>query len=283
MTLMAEQFGEPRTYHGEGAIWFRDALHCVDMLAGDVLRMNADGSLAARTNVGGIAATVRPRVGGGFVVGVDRGLALIDSDGVEVMLPELWSDPAVRMNEGNTDPFGGIYLGSMAYSKVTGGGRLYRLDPSGEVSVILEGVTISNGLDWSKDYSQAYYIDTPTHHIDVLDVAGPGVLAGRRTLIDVSEFRGGPDGMTVDAEGGIWVAFYDGSRVRRFAPDGTLTEEVVLPVTQPTSCTFGGPDLMDLFITTSRENLPDDEQPAAGAIFHVRPGVQGRPTLPYAG
>ena len=283
VNLVADQLGEPHAYHGECAVWFDGALHYVDMLAGDVLRMNPDGSLAGRTKVGGIAATLRPRSAGGFIVGVDRGFALIDPDGTQTTLPEVWSDPGVRMNEGNTDPFGGFYLGSMAYSKVTGGGRVYRLDPSGEVSLILEDVTISNGLDWSADYSQAYYIDTPTHRIDVFDVAGPGVLEDRRTLIDLSGYPGGPDGMTVDAEGGIWVAFYDGGCVRRFAPDGALTAEITLPVTQPTSCAFGGPDLTDLFITTSREDLPDDEQPEAGATFHAVPGVQGRPSLPFAG
>lgn len=283
MTLVAEQLGDPHTYHGECAVWFGGALHYVDMLAGEVLQMSPDGSLAGRTRVGGVAATIRPRAGGGYVVGVDRGFALIDADGTQRTLPEVWSDPGVRMNEGNTDPFGGFYLGSMAYSKATGGGHLYRLDPSGEVAVILDAVTISNGLDWSADYSQAYYIDTPTHRIDVFDVAGPGALEGRRTLIDLSDYSGAPDGMTVDAQGGIWVAFYDGSCVRRFAPDGTLTEEVSLPVTQPTSCAFGGPDMLDLFITTSREDLADDVQPQAGAIFHVRPGIRGRSPLPFAG
>src|SRR4051794_29232531 len=217
MSLLAEQLGDPHAYHGECAVWFDGALHYVDMLAGDVLQMATDGSLAGRTKVGGIAATLRPRTTGGFAVAVDRGLALIDADGSQTTLPEVWSDVGVRMNEGNTDPFGGFYLGSMAYSKVDGGGRLYRFDPSGEVTVILEAVTISNGFDWSADYSQAYYIDTPTHRIDVFDVAGPGTLEGRRTLIDLSDYEGGPDGMTVDAEGGIWVAFYGGGSVRRFA------------------------------------------------------------------
>jgi sugar lactone lactonase YvrE len=283
VTVLAQQLGDPYAYHGECAVWFDDALHYVDMLAGEVLRMDTDGSLAGRTKVGGIAATLRPRTAGGYVVGVDRGFAFVDPDGSRTTSPDVWSDPGVRMNEGNTDPFGGLYLGSMAYSKVDGGGSLYRLDPSGEVSVILEAVTISNGLDWSADYSQAYYIDTPTHRIDVFDVAGPGVLEGRRTLIDLAGYTGAPDGMTVDADGGIWVAFYDGSCVRRFAPDGELTAVIMLPVTQPTSCAFGGPDLADLFITTSRENLPDDVQPEAGAIFHARPGVVGRPPLPFAG
>src|SRR3954454_20830605 len=106
MSLLAEQLGDPHAYHGECAVWFDGALHYVDMLAGDVLRMNADGSQAARTKVGGIAATLRPRTGGGFAVAVDRGLALVDADGTQTTLRDAWSDAGVRMNEGNTDPFG---------------------------------------------------------------------------------------------------------------------------------------------------------------------------------
>lgn len=105
----------------------------------------------------------------------------------------------------------------------------------------------------------------------------------RRPLIEMPEGIGSPDGLTVDSEGSIWVAMYGGSSVRRYQADGILDGIVELPVTNVTACTFGGPALDELFITTSRENLDDGEQPLAGAVFHFRPGVDGLPVRPYAG
>jgi sugar lactone lactonase YvrE len=101
--------------------------------------------------------------------------------------------------------------------------------------------------------------------------------------VTVVEHDGLPDGLTVDREGGVWVAFFGGSAVRRFGPAGTVEEVLDLPVTQPTACTFGGDGLDELYITTSRENLPPDEQPQAGSVFRARPGVAGLPPTPFAG
>src|ERR671916_447776 len=130
--------------------------------AGDVMTLAADGSVERR-HVGSVAAAVRPRRGGGAVIGVERGFALEDSDGTVTHLGELWTDGSVRMNEGGCDPDGRFYCGSMAYDQRPGAGALYRLDPDGSVRVVLEKVTISHGLEWSPDGSRAYYNDTPTH------------------------------------------------------------------------------------------------------------------------
>jgi sugar lactone lactonase YvrE len=184
------------------------------------------------------------------------------------------------MNEGACDPDGRFYCGSMAYDKRPGAGSLHRLDPDGSVHVVLRGVTISNGLDWSPDASRAYYNDTDTQRIDVFDYDPKAGLSRRRTFATMAER---PDGLTVDAEGGVWVALSNGGAVRRYAPDGALDHELQLPVTKVTACTFGGDRLEQLFITTSRDGLPEGAEPQAGSLFCATPGVRGLPVREFAG
>jgi sugar lactone lactonase YvrE len=285
VSAAVEHFSGPYAFHGEGPVWHAPwgGLRHVDMLAGDILCLDADGGLVQRLRVGTVAGALRPRRGGGMVVGVERGFALVDADDRVDTLPELWSDPNVRMNDGATDPDGRFYCGSMAYDQTPGAGSLYRLDPGGAVSVVVDSATISNGLAWTADGATAYYVDSPTHRIDAFDYDSDAGLTGRRPFVTVSEDDGLPDGLTVDREGGVWVAFYGGSAVRRFAPDGSVDAVLELPVTQVTACTFGGPGLDELYITTSRENVPEGEQPDAGSVYRARPGVAGLPVAEFAG
>ncbi len=280
--MRAEQITGAVAYHGEGPVWSPawGGLRWVDMLAGDVLTLATDGSVE-RQHVGNICAAVRPRREGGAVFGIERGFALEEPDGRLTRLDELWSDENVRMNEGGCDPDGRFYCGSMAYDKRHGGGALYRLDPDRSVHVVLGNVTISNGLDWSPDGTLVYYNDTDTFRVDVFDYDRDAGLAGRRPFAETGDAR--PDGLTVDAEGGIWIALSNGGALRRYAPDGVLDEVVELPVTKVTACTFGGPKLEELYITTSREGLEPGEEPLAGSLFRVAVGVQGIPVREYAG
>jgi sugar lactone lactonase YvrE len=277
-----EQVTGPVAFHGEGPVWSErwGGLRWLDMLAGDILSLGADG-MVERRHVGTVAAAVRPRRRGGAVIGVERGFALEDDDGTITYLPELWPDGRVRMNEGACDPDGRFYCGTMAYDKTPGAGTLYRLDPDGAVDVVLEGVTISNGLDWSPDGTLAYYNDTDTSRVDVFDYDHDTGLTGRRPFVDTGELR--PDGLTVDAEGGVWVAFSNGHAVRRYAPDGTLDEVVELPVRKVTACAFGGDGLDRLFVTTSRDGVDVEAQPLAGSLFALVPGVTGQPVREFAG
>ncbi|MGI3783194.1 MAG: SMP-30/gluconolactonase/LRE family protein [Janthinobacterium lividum] len=281
--MQAQQVTGPIVFHGEGPVWFPGwgGLRFVDMLAGDVMTLRADGT-ADRRHVGTVAAVVRPRVGGGAVIGVERGFALEDPDGTVLTLPELWSDTGVRMNEGGCDPDGRFYCGSMAYDQAKGAATVYRLDPDGRVEVVLEAVTISNGIEWSPDGSLAYYNDTETGSIAVFDYDSAAGLTNRRTFAALSG-PGGPDGLTVDAEGGVWTAVFDGGAVLRYSPEGVLEERIEIPTPKVTACTFGGENLDQLFITTSREGVDTDADPLAGSLFRADVGVRGRPVRPFAG
>jgi sugar lactone lactonase YvrE len=285
--MKANALTEPLVQHGEGPVWDHASwvLYWVDMLAGDLLSRRYVDGVVRRRHVGSVAAAVRPRRGGGLVIALERGFALLDPGTEDPQaLDPIWDDPSVRMNDGGCDPQGRFYCGSMAYDEAPGRGRLYQLDSTCRVRVVLEPVTISNGLAWGLDGSTAYYVDSATQRVDAFDFeAAEGRFSNRRPVVEIAGTDGAPDGITVDAEGGIWVALWGGSAVRRYLPDGRLDEVIELPVTQVTACTFGGPDLNELFIMTSRYGVADDDQPLAGAVFVAHPAVRGLPALTYAG
>jgi len=281
--VRAEQLTGAVAHHGEGPVWWPDGsgLRWVDMVAGDVLTLGSDGAIA-RDHVGDVAAVVRPRRAGGAVIAVERGFVLEDADGTRTVLDPVWSDPGIRMNEGGCDPDGRLWCGSMAYDQAPGAASMYRLDPDGSVQAVFGDVTVSNGLEWSPDGTLAYYNDTATHRIDVFDYEREAGLTGRRPFVELSGSER-PDGLTVDGEGGIWVAFFGGGQVRRYDAGGRLDEVVEVPTPQVTACTLGGPDLDQLFITTSRQGMQPDDDPVAGALFRVDAGVRGRPVRDFAG
>jgi sugar lactone lactonase YvrE len=287
--MKAEQFTGVCTYHGEGPIWDSVAgrLRWVDMLDGDILTMAADGSIG-RQHVDKIAAAMRPRAGGGLVVGIEHGFVLLDPDGQPGPVQTAFTDAGIRMNDGGVDRQGRFFCGSMPYDQGGPRGVFYRFDPDGTITEVFGNVTISNGVAWNAAGDTMYYIDTPTHRVDVFDYdPATGTPSGRRPLVyvdpDHGTPQGAPDGMCLDASGGLWVAIYGGHAVHRYTPDGKLDEVVEVPPSQVTACTFGGPDLDELCITTSRENLPDDAEPQAGALFRVKPGVRGLPLGTFAG
>jgi sugar lactone lactonase YvrE len=277
--MRADQVTGPVAHHAEGPLWDRATgrLLWVDMLRGDLLAMVPGGEVERR-HVGSVAACVAPRVAGGYVVATERGFMLMDSSGGVEVLADVWDDVSVRMNDGGCDPDGRFYCGSMAYDATAGRGALYRLDPDRTVHTVLTGATISNGLDWSADRSTVFYVDTPTRRIDAF---GAG-FTDRRTLVEIPAEAGMPDGLTVDADGGIWVALWGGGAVHRYTPEGKLDAVVEVAARQTTSCTFGSDNLGTLFITTSAQDLANPE-PGAGAIFSIDPGVGGRPAFEYAG
>lgn len=281
--MRAEQVTGPVAEHGEGPVWWPGwgGLRWVDLTAGDVLSLGADGTVHRR-HVGTVAAALRPRRAGGAVVAAERGFLLEAADGAFVPLDELWSDEGVRMNDGGCDPDGRFWCGSMAYDQTPGAAAMYRLDADGSAQQVFGGVTVSNGLEWSPDGALAYYDDTATHRVDVFDYDPDGGLTGRRPFVPLDD-DGFPDGLTVDAEGGVWVALYGSGAVHRYDPAGRLDAVVEVPTAKVTACTFGGPALDQLFVTTSREGLAPGEDPLAGALFRVDTGVLGLPARTFAG
>lgn len=276
---VAEQHTDPLAVHGEGAVWWPTGeLRWVDMLAGDVLSLDPAGRIT-RWHVGSVAALIRPRRAGGAVVVTEHDVLLADEvGGALTILVSPLHDPEIRLNEGGCAPDGALYCGTMAYDAGAGRGTLYRVDGSGATTVVLPSVTISNGLAWSPDGAQAYYVDTPTGRIDVFDAD----LRHGRPFAEIPAEAGSPDGLTVDAEGGVWVALWAGGAVRHYDAAGRLQDVIELPVELVTSCTFGGPRLDQLFITTSRHEQADPH-PAAGAVFSADVGVRGLPVAAFAG
>ncbi|SMQ16068.1 Sugar lactone lactonase YvrE [Streptomyces sp. Ag82_O1-12] len=223
---------------------------------------------------------VKPRAGGGLVLNLRDGVGLLDPDGGFRWLHHE-PVPGRRANDAAVAPDGALWTGTMRYDEAPGGGTLSRVTGDGSVDVVLDDVAVSNGTGWSPDGRLMYYIDSPTRRVDVFDHVD-GRITGRRTLAEIEESAGFPDGLTVDAEGCVWVALWQGSAVRRYTPDGELDRVIDLPVPLVTACAFGGADLSDLYITTARVGLT--EPPAlAGSLFVVPGAGKGLAHPPFAG
>ncbi len=187
------------------------------------------------------------------------------------------------MNEGGCDPAGALYVGTTTYDHLPGWGTLFRFEADLAPRIVLDDVTVSNGIEWSPDGATAYYVDSTTLRIDRFSWPADAGLGDRRPFARIPAGAGEPDGLTVDAEGGVWVALWGGSAVHRYAPGGELTEVVELPVRQVSAVAFAGPELDRLVITTSRKGLGDQAEAAAGALFTARPGVRGMPVREFDG
>jgi sugar lactone lactonase YvrE len=253
------------------------------MLNGDILTLDRVGQVTRR-HVSKVVAALRPRRQGGLVIAVERGFALIDADGAISPIVEAFSDPDIRMNDGGCDRNGRFFCGSMAHDMGQGRGALYRFDPDGQVSTVLASVTISNGIAWTLEGTEVYYVDSGTGRVDIFSYdSRAAILEDRRPFVAIPADQGMPDGIALDAEGGLWVALWGGSAVHRYAPDGTLDAVVELPVSQVTACAFGGEKLTELYITTSQMDVEPGGQAAAGALFRLDTDVQGLEVGEFAG
>ena len=279
----------------EGPRWHaeRQELLWVDILGSLMHRatVTADGRCGEVTTVAfdRHVGAVAPVIGGGYVIAAGTGFLFLDQTGAirELAQPEAGRTD-VRMNDGVCDLQGRFWAGTMAYDETPGAGSLYRLELDGSATTIHTGLTVSNGIGWSPDESTMYLNDSGTRSLYAFRFGGAsGTISDHRTLVELDRGRGTPDGLTVDEEGGVWVALWDGGAVNRYASDGSLLETVELPVQRPTSCAFGGPELTTLFVTSAREGLDDRalaDQPAAGRVLAITGlGVRGRPCLPYRG
>jgi sugar lactone lactonase YvrE len=280
-----------QTHLGEGIRWDarRDEMLAVDILAGRVYRgrVRDDGSLE-RVRVyqlPGTVGMVAPVAGDdGWLLGAGRSFVSLRPDGTHRTIAEV-SPAGTRMNDGACDPQGRFWGGTLADDHREGGGALYRLERDGRTELMLDGLTISNGLGWSPDGATMYLVDSGPRVIHAFAFDGArGTISDGRILVVVPEGVGAPDGMTVDAAGDLWVAIYGGARVNRYAPDGSLREVHPVPARQCTCCAFGGPRLDRLFVTTATEGWSEEQRradPAAGLVYRLSTDAVGRPAARF--
>jgi sugar lactone lactonase YvrE len=279
---------------GEGPLWHAQTrrLYWVDISAGALHVYDPQAQTDRCIQVGQPVGTVVPRRSGGVMLALQHGFASLDLDTEMLTLlhdPEAHL-PGNRFNDGKCDPAGRFWAGTMGLADPTprGAGSLYCLDAQQLVTRRLSGVTCSNGLAWSLDRRTLYYIDSGAQTVDAFDYDDlTGEIGNRRAVITLPNDYGLPDGMTIDAEGMLWVAGWGRHRLSRWNPvNGALLRTYELPVSQVTACAFGGPRLDALYITSARTGLDAAalaREPLAGGLFVVYPGVPGLPAFEYAG
>ncbi|MEV5466843.1 SMP-30/gluconolactonase/LRE family protein [Streptomyces griseoincarnatus] len=283
MTLAFDVAVRAEAELGEGATWdpATGRLLWIDILNSRVHTYDPATGRRTVRRTGQHVGAVKPRAGGGLVLNLRDGVGLLDPDDT---FRWLHREPVAgrRGNDAAVAPDGGLLAGTMRYDEAPGGGTLSRVTGDGTATVLLDDVTVSNGTGWSPDGRLMYYIDTPTRRVDVFDFSGDGTIAGRRPLAEIEEGAGFPDGLTVDADGCVWVALWDGGAVRRYTPSGELDRVIELPVPRVTCCAFGGPGLTDLYVTTARVGLTAPH-PLAGSLLVVPGAGKGVAQPAFAG
>jgi len=302
-TLAEAPFWEPRS----------KTLYWVDIERGELHLFSPATGVDRSIALGQMVGTVVPRRQGGAVVALHHGFALLELE-TETLTPLAdpnQGDDDLRFNDGKCDPAGRFWAGTISLARAEGTSALFRLDPphaaadrtsSPEdarpttdganlhwpVHRMLDGLSNSNGLAWSLDSRTMYHIDSPTFQVTAMDFdVDSGTIDNRRVVIEVDPKLGKPDGMTIDAEGMLWIARFRGGCVQRWDPaEGKLLQQIDLPVSNVTACAFGGDELDELYVTTARAGLDEQQlaaQPAAGGIYRLRPGVGGVALPLFAG
>lgn len=279
------------SFLGEGPTWVpaTQKLVFVDILAPAIIVSDPrDGSFQTHSMPELVSAVV-PRSRGGFLAALQTGLKAVDLDtGRVTPLASPESDkPGNRFNDGKCDRRGRFWAGTLAIDTTPGHGSLYRLDADGRCTMMDAGFHVSNGLGWSPDDRRFYFTDSGARRIYVYDFdIEAGAIANRRVFAELPEGVGTPDGLTVDSDGYVWSAHWDGWCVTRYDPAGAVDRVINLPVPRPTSCMFGGDGLSTLYVTSARIRLSAKqlaEAPLSGSIFAVQTGARGLPETPFAG
>jgi D-xylonolactonase len=273
---------------GEGPVWVEreQALYWVDIPERKLFRWSeAEGPTTC--NLPAHLCSLAPRAAGGFIGAGYEGFLAVGPDLALTPLGNPEPDlPRNRFNDGKVDRQGRFWAGTMDRTEREASGSLYRFDPDGFWTRIDSGYRVTNGPAFSLDGRTMYHTDSALQRVSAFDLDAEGNAANRRTFLQFGEGDGYPDGMTVDAEDCLWIAFWDGWCVRRFSPTGDRLAQIDLPAQRPTSCAFGGPDLDRLYITTASRGLTDEDlkaQPQAGGLFMTIPGVKGVAEPLFAG
>ena len=278
--ISVEVFDDRRCWLGEGPTATgenNNHVQWVDILNGKVLSKNFETSKTSEYKLDDHVGFAIPRTGGGDVLGTSNGPVLRDVEGNVSGLPKRETDThKSRWNDAKVSHTGDLFLGTLSYDLVPKASGLYRISKDGsEIKKLLSELTLANGLDWSVDTQTFYFIDSLEHCVDAFSYDGQEI-TDRRTVIKFGENEI-PDGMCVDGEDGLWIAFWDGSQVRRYDEKYKLSEKIDLPVSYTTSCAFAGKDLDQLVITTAHSNEMG-KHPQAGMTFICKPGIKGKKT-----
>ncbi|MDB6120315.1 MAG: Gluconolaconase [Verrucomicrobiaceae bacterium] len=279
---------EPISNHvsvwGEGPIWHLNRLLYVDIEAHKIIAFDPISGKETVWDVGQRVGTVVPRARGGLVWAGDNGFYFLNEQtGVSTAIADPEPGfPDNRFNDGKCDPAGRFWAGTICLKKKPEA-ALYVLHTDLRVEKKFGPVTNSNGIVWSKDASTMFYIDTPTKKIRAFDFdKATASITNERVIWDTSAIESSPDGMTIDSEDRLWIAFCHGGMVQCFEPaTGKVEEQIDFPCIETTACAFGGPDLGDLYITTGLK--PGLEEPLAGRLFVCRPGAKGVRSDAFAG
>lgn len=263
------------------------ALYWLDIQGRKIFRINDKSEVdqwGTPFRVGSIAL----RAKGGFIAGTDQGIAEIDlgSGRLQVIFNPEEQLPDNRFNDGKVDRRGHFFAGSMDDRERHASGTLYRIDADLSWRVVDQGYRVTNGPAFSPAGDIMYENDSALQVTYAFDLEADGTTSNRRIFLKFGEGDGYPDGMTVDSEGCLWIAFWDGWCIRRFSPGGELLRTVEMPVARPTSCAFGGPNLDRLYVTSAIRDLDDGAlamQPKAGGLFMLSPGVRGLEEASFAG
>jgi sugar lactone lactonase YvrE len=277
---------DQRDQLGEGPLWSsrQNAIFWVDILQHRLQRLSlADGSVSHWSLPEKIGWVAERRDAPGFIAGLQSGFAELTLEPLAIKHiadpePEL---PGNRMNDAKVDHHGRIWAGTMDVEIKQPTGSLYRLDPDLKITRMDSGYMVTNGPVFSRDFEHLYHNDTARGLVYRFNVTPEGTLTGKKVFLSFPEDWGVPDGMTLDAEGCLWIAHWGGGRVTRFDPDGQLERLIKLPASQITSCTFGGEGLDRMFITSAAVDKGDE--PLAGSLFEVDPGVRGLAPHYFAG
>ena len=273
---------------GEGPLWdpIEQALYWVDVEAGQYHRLDPASGAHQVVTVGGMVGVLALREQGGMVLATDHGFAFWDPVTLNLTRigdPEA-DKPQARFNDGSVDRAGRFWAGTLGDGC---NNNLYRLDPDGTIHRMDTGICVSNGIAWSPDNRVMYYTDSDPCRIYAYDFdLTTGTIENRRVFIDSSGQSGVPDGLTVDSQGFLWSARWDGWRIERYDPQGKLERSIPMPVQRPTSVMLGGPGLDTLYITSARMEFTPEEltrQPLAGDLFAVQVEVKGLPESRFAG
>jgi sugar lactone lactonase YvrE len=287
MPVTAEPVGDAAAVLGEGPYWRPedDALLWVDVVRSHLHMTRVQLGETITVELDTVSAAF-PAVGGGIITAGGHRLMLRATrpgeDWAGRIIAEAPARDGVRFNDASVDPAGRVWVGSMDIKEKEPLGTLYRLDSGGTLTPVVKGATVSNGIGWSPDGTRMYYNDSPLRRIDMFDYdQATGEAYQGRMFADLSGADGFPDGLTVDADGYVWVAMFAGGALRRFTPAGHQDAVIPLPVSQPTSCAFGGPGMADLFVTTACRDLSEAQraaEPLAGRLLRLRPGPVGLPS-----